>query len=208
MGKARKVRADKRREVAPTLSTGLKDCIYRLSFIVDMPIKDVAEEICKSGMERGKVMSHLSQHFIRDIRIGNTLYMGRPENEPVLRRIPGRTEKISIRFLKREYNFLDALSHAMGLNSVARACALLLDATIRDVDFVNDFVEEFLERHLDEERMDELKEILRYLNHNNPYDETISWARFFSYLVMDDIKENVHGVKDAVSDFVIKHWKK
>lgn len=172
-----------------------------------MPIKDVAEEICKSGMERKKVISHLSQHFIRDIRVGNSLYMGRPENEPVLRRLPGNTEKISIRFLPREYGFLDALSYAMGLNSVARACALLIDATIRDVDFVNDFVQEFLERHLDKKRMDELKAILKYLNKNNPYDETISWARFFSYLVMDDVQHDAARTEETVSNFVIHNWR-
>ena len=172
-----------------------------------MPIKDVAEEICKSGMKREKVMSHLSKYFIRDIRVGHIIYFGDEERKPVLKRIPGQTEKISIRFLPREYGFLDALSYAMGLNSVSRACALLIEATIRDVDFVNDFVEDYLKQHLDKERMDELKEILQYLNKNNPYDEQISWARFFSYL-MGEVKDSVHRAQETVSETVIKHWRK
>ena len=89
----------------------------------------------------------------------------------------------------------------------AKACSLLLDASVRDVDFVNDFVEEYLIEHLDDERMQELKKVLKYVNANNPYDETISWARLLSYMV-EEVKVHAEKVQDTVTDFIVNNWKK
>jgi len=205
-GEGRKVRSDKKRDVQPTVSKELKDCIYRLSYITDTPVKDVAEEICINGIQRNKVISHLSQNFRRDIRIDNTLYLGDSERVSVRKRTgPGQSERITIRFKSDMYERLSVLAFALDC-SVSRATALLMDAAVREVDFVNEFVRGYLSEHVDERRMNELKKVLKYINSKNPYAEEVSWFVFLSYL-MDEVKIHADKLQDAVSDFVIHKWR-
>lgn len=202
----RQSRSDRKRDIKPTVTVQLRDCIYRLSFITDAPVKDVIEAILIDGSQRKKPLSHLSQYFLRDVRISQTVYMGDNERVPVGRRgSSGKTVRISTRVTQGMYNDLEGIAFAMGC-SVSKACALLVDATVRDVDFVNDFVQEYLEEHVDEERMKELKRVLKYINAGNPYSERISYAALLSYLV-DEVKVGAEKVQDTVSDFVINHWK-
>ncbi|AIE58946.1 hypothetical protein [Bacillus methanolicus] len=74
--KERRTRSDKKRDVKPTITIQLKECIYRISYITNTPVKDVAETICEAGLVSRKVMDYLSQHFRRPVRLKNTLYMG------------------------------------------------------------------------------------------------------------------------------------
>lgn len=205
--KGRKVRSDKKRDVKPTVSRELKDCIYRLSYITDTPVKDVAEKISIEGFRRKKVISYLSRNFRRDIRIDNTVYMGDIERVPIKKRTSsGQSERISIRFKSDMHERLSALSYALDC-SVSRACALLLDATVRDVDFINSFAYEYLSEHVDKQRMDELKKVLQYINSGNPYEEEISWSVLLSYL-MKEVKVHAEKVQDTVTDFIVKAWDK
>lgn len=203
----RKVRSDRKRDVQPTVSRELKDCIYRLSYITDTPIKDVAEKICINGFGRNKVISHLSQNFRRDVRIDNTLYIGDVNRISVKKRTAtGQSERISIRFKAEMYESLSVLAYSLDC-SVARATSLLLDATVREVDFINEFVRGYLSKHVDEQRMQELKKVLRYINSANPYAEEVSWTVFLSYL-MREVKVSAEKVQDTVTDFIVHNWKK
>ncbi|WP_432352646.1 hypothetical protein [Sporosarcina sp. A2] len=205
MGK-RKVRSDKKRSINPTVTLELRDCIYRLSFITDNPIKNVIESILIEGSNRKKPLDHLSQYFLRDVRINQTVYMGDNNRTPVGRRgSTSKTIRISTRVSQEMHSDLEGVAFAMGC-SVSKACALLVDATVRDVDFVNDFVKGYLEANVDEERMKELKRVLKYINAGNPYSERISYTALLSYLV-DEVKVGAEKVQDTVSDFVINHWK-
>ncbi len=206
MGK-RKVRSDKKRSINPTVTLELRDCIYRLSFITDNPIKNVIESILIEGGSRKKPMDHLSQYFIRDVRFGNSLYMGDNQRATIARQsVNGKSVRISTRVTQSLYNDLEAIAYAMGC-SISRATALLIDATVRDVDFVNDFARQYIEANVDEERMRELKHVLKYINAGNPYDERMSWAVLLSYLV-DEVKVGAEKVQDTVSEFMINHWNK
>lgn len=206
MGK-RKVRSDKKRSINPTVTLELRDCIYRLSFITDNPIKNVIESILIEGSNRKKPLDHLSQYFLRDVRINQTVYMGDNHRVPVGRRgSTSKTIRISTRVSQEMHSDLEGIAFAMGC-SVSKACALLVDATVRDVDFVNDFVKGYLESNVDEERMKELKRVLKYINAGNPYSERISYTALLSYLV-DEVRVGAEKVQDTVSDFVINHWNK
>lgn len=206
-GEGRKIRSDKKRDVKPTVSKELKDCIYRLSYITDTPVKDVAEQICMNGFGRQKVVSHLSSNFRRDVRIDNTLYIGDINRVSVRKRTsPGQSERISIRFKSDMYERLSVIAYALDC-SVARACALLLDSTVRDTDFVNNFAQEYLNKHVDKQRMEELKKVLQYINSGNPYEEEISWTVLLSYL-MREVKVSAEKVQDTVTDFIVHNWKK
>ncbi|MDA6082696.1 hypothetical protein OSJ97_24410, partial [Escherichia coli] len=63
VAKDRKTRSDKKRDVKPTISIDLKNCIYRLSYITNTPVKDVIETICEKGLQSRKVMEYLSEYF-------------------------------------------------------------------------------------------------------------------------------------------------
>lgn len=203
----RKIRSDKKRDVKPTVSLELRDCIYRLSFITDTPVKDVIEAVLLDGSKRKRPLSHLSQYFLRDVRVGQVVYLGDPERVPVGRRgSTAKTVRISTRVTQEMYADLEGVAYAMSC-TVSRAAALLIDATVRDADFVNDFVQKYLERHIDEERMRNLRKVLKYINADNPYSERISYAALLSYLV-DEVRVGAERVQDTVSEFVIRQWNK
>lgn len=203
----RKVRSDKKRSINPTVSLELRDCIYRLAFITETPIKDVIADILIEGSQRKKPMDHLSQYFIRDVRIGNSLYMGDNQRMAVNRQSSsGKTVRISTRVTQGMYSDLEGIAYSMG-SSVSKACALLLNATIRDVEFVNEFVRNYIEANVDAERMKELQKVLKYINAGNPYDERMSWPTLLSYLV-DEVKEGAEKLQDTVTEFVINRWDK
>lgn len=202
----RKTRIDKKRDISPTVTIELRECLRRLSFITDTPIKDVAEAVCMDGLKRPKVMEHMSQYFRRAVRVGTTLYVARTHGPSVGRRhIDGKSVRVSIRFKSDDHALIAALAYAMDC-TVSRACAVLLDASIRDGDFINEFVQRYLSEHVDDERMRELRKLLRYVNANNPYGEEYSWANLLS-LMVDEVREATGKVTDKVGDFVVRHWR-
>lgn len=205
-GKERRQRSDKKWSVQPTVSKELKDCIYRLSYITDTPVKSVIEEVCLSGIENNKVINHLSSNFRRDIRINYTLYIGDLNRIPIKKRTsPGQSERIATRVSGNMHEQFKALAYSLDC-SIARACALLLDATVRDAEFINDFVEGYLKNNVDAERMKELRKVLKYVRANNPYDEEISWSALLSHLI-EEVRSGAEKVQDTVSDFIIHKWK-
>lgn len=204
--KQRKVRSDRKRDIKPTVPHELRECIYRLAFITDTPVKDVAEAVCINGIHTPKVIGHLSQYFRRDIRFANTIYRSNPNSLPISKRaLTGQTARITIRFKTDTYDTISAMAYALDC-TVSRTCALLLDASVRDGDFINEFVRKYLEANLDAERVRELKKILRYVNADNPYGEEYTWASLLS-LMIDEVREVTAKVADAATDFIVKNWR-
>ena len=201
----RKVRSDRKRDIKPTVSIELRECIYRLAYITDTPVKDVVEDVCINGIRQKQVISYLSRNFRRTVRIDNTLFLGDMERVSVKKRsVRGQNERISTRVDSDTYEVINTLAYALDC-SVSRACSLLLDASIRDVEFLNEFVQNYLSIHVDDKRMKELKKVFRYINQNNPYSKEITWPSFLSYLI-DEVKVSAEKVKDTVSGFVINKW--
>ncbi|MDN4608650.1 hypothetical protein [Sporosarcina highlanderae] len=204
-GVRRKQRSDKKRQVAPTISMELRDTIYRLNYITGIPVKDVCEAICHSGLSSRKVIEHLSQYFRRDLYFGNTLYRGVPERPPQFRKIPaGKTGRVSTRLRARDYELLSALAYSLDCTP-SRATAILLNAAIRDTDFLNSYIREYLRKELDERRMEELRKVLRYLRKNNPYDEDITWTHLLAY-IYHEVRDGAQSVAETVNTF-INRWK-
>ncbi|HGE5798668.1 hypothetical protein [Bacillus thuringiensis] len=67
----RKVRKDKKVDIKPTISVDLKECIYRLSYITNKPVKDVALHICDYALHSKEIMEILSESFRRNLTIHN-----------------------------------------------------------------------------------------------------------------------------------------
>ncbi|MCY9311710.1 hypothetical protein MOF23_22520 [Bacillus inaquosorum] len=198
--KNRKTRSDKKKDVKPTVSVNLKRCIERLSFITGIPIKDVVEIICEKGLRSKSVIDHLSEHFRRDFQYRNTLYLGDLEKESLQRkRQSGRTERITTRFTQLTYENICTLAYALDVTPT-KATGILLDASVRNTNILNAFVKSYLHTQLDQNRMKELKQILKFINQNNPYQEEISWFALVSK-IFDDIKASTHNVKIAIN-----HW--
>lgn len=202
--KNRKTRSDKKRDVKPTISSNLKDCIYRLSYITDTPVKDVSEIFCIKGLHSRKVIEYLSNYFRRDLRFLNTVYIGDPGRESLQRKYQsGKNERITIRFTQIIYEDIYSLSCALDVTP-SKTTALLLDASIRNTNLLNAFVKNYLHNHFDNNRMKELKQVLKYINKNNPYNEEISWFTLLS-MMFEEIKENTNNVKEVVHQWMERY---
>lgn len=202
--KKRKVRSDKKRDVKPTISSNLKDCIYRLSYITNTPVKDVAEILCEKGLRSRKVMEYLSKYFRRDFQFLNTVYMGDWGRQSLQNKYQsGKNERITIRFTQVSFEDIFSLSCALDVTP-SKATALLLDASIRNTNLLNAFVKTYLHHHIDEMRMKELKQVLKYINKNNPYHEEISWFALLA-MIFEDVKESTGNVRSIIHNWMDKY---
>jgi len=199
--KKRKVRSDKKRDVKPTISIELKDCIYRLSYITKIPVKDIVETLCTKGLQSRKVIDHLSHYFRRDYEFKSTLYMGEYERESLQGKFQsGKNERITTRFPQDTYQNISTLAFALDVTP-SKATALLLDASVKNTSLVDGIIKLHLSEQLDKNRMSELKQVLKYVNANNPYNEELSWMNLIS-LIMHEVKDNTLNLKNKISSWI------
>lgn len=200
----RKTRSDKRKDVKPTISVGLRDCIYRLSYITNKPVKDIAETICIKGLESRKVAEYLSDYFRRDYHFLNTIYCGVLERESLQNKYQsGKNVRITIRFTQKAYDDICLLAHALDVTP-SKATAILLHASISNSNLLNAIVKRYLHDHIDQNRMRELKQVLKYINKNSPYDEEISWFSLIS-MIVEELKDNSNNIKDIVHSWLDRY---
>ena len=189
----RKVRSDKKRDVKPLIPMHLKKIIYRLSEICDLPVKDLAVFICAEGIQSKRVMDYLLPNFRRDVRLANIIYFGSLDN-PSLRPRTDKSyhERITIKFETMDYEDIALLSHALDVTP-SRATAILLNASIRDPDFIHTLFKVHSKRkRLTDEHQAKLKKVMKYINSGNPYEEKVNLTDIALYL----------------GDFIINGWKK
>lgn len=202
--KERKTRNDKKRDVKPTISADLKNCIYRLAYVTNKPVKDVVATICEKGLHERSVLEYLSKYFRREFKFMNTLYLGDLERESLQKKYQsGKNERVTTRFNQNTFETLNALSNALDVTPT-KATALLLDASIRNTNLLNNFVKEYLHSNIDDNRMKELRLVLKYINKNNPYNEEISWFALLS-LIFDEIKENTQNVRQTINKWLDRY---
>lgn len=201
--KERKTRSDKKKDIKPTISVDLKNCIYRLSYITDTPVKDVIEIICEKGLQSRKVIEYLSQYFRRDYKFLNTFFIGDMERESLQRKYQSKeNERVTTRVTSLVFEDIKSLANSLDVTP-SKATALLLDASIRNTNLLNSFVKMYLHKELDKGRMNELKAVLKYINKNNPYNEDISWFTLLS-LIFEEVKDGTKNVKNAVNNWIDK----
>lgn len=201
--KKRRPRSDKKRDIKPTIPVPLKECIERLSYITNTPVKDVSVAICESGLKSKKVIEFLSEGFRRDYRFNQIFFLGDLSKHSLQKeKIAGLKERITLRFTSSTYEKINALAYALDVTP-SKATALLLDASIRNTNYVNDFVKHHLENQLDPGRMKELKEVLKFVNKNNPYNEEVSLAALISHLV-DELKTGADHLGSTLQSWMNK----
>lgn len=189
----RKVRSDKKRDVKPVISIQLKKIIYSLSDICDIPVKDIAVILCEEGIHSKEVMGYLKPHFRRDIQLRNTIYFGNLDNPSLQRRKElGFHERITTKFTTADFENIAKLAHALDVTP-SRATAVLINASIRDPEFIHTLMSKHSKRkRLSEEHQAELKKVMKYINSDNPYKTSIAWADMLIY----------------AGDFIINGWRK
>lgn len=202
--KKRKTRSDKKRDVKPTISNNLRECVYRLSYITNTPVKDVVEILCEKGLKSRKVIDYLSQYFRRNFQFLNTVFIGNFERESLQHKYQsGKNVRITTRFNQNIYEDISSLAYALDVTP-SKATALLLEASVRNTNILNAFVKTYLHGQVDDSRMKELKQVLKYINKNNPYKEEISWFALLS-MIFDDIKDSTSNVKDKIHSWIDKY---
>lgn len=202
--KKRKVRKDKKRDVKPTINYKLHDCIHRLHYITNKPIKEVGEEICIAGLRSKKVIEYLSEKFRRSYKMNQTVYIGdiqRSSNRS--RKKEEATRRISLRFIQPIKDEIDDLAYALDVTP-SSATAMLLEAAVRNSDIVNEYLKSYVEETLDEGRMRELKEVLKFINKNNPYDEEVTLTMIISYL-FDEFMDNTRNITKVIGNWLDKY---
>ncbi|MBG9730741.1 hypothetical protein ABD87_14655 [Lysinibacillus sphaericus] len=197
--KKRKQRSDKKRDVKPYLTLGLKRAFSRLSYITDMYEKDLAEDMILYAINDSNIVSQFSLHFKHDVIINNTVYIGRLDNPQIAKRDNEDTDRISTRLKADDYEVIRAL--AFGLDcSVARVCALLINACMQDINFVNGYVKQCLSKSLTVHQMRELRNLLKSAN-KDAEGEHYSWGALLSQIIDES---PIARIKDAVGIFISK----
>src|SRR5690606_27577456 len=97
-----------------------------------------------------------------------------------------------------------ALAFALDV-SVSRACAILIEKSMHDFDFVNNYVKKHLKPHLTPNEMRSLESLLHYVNQGIEYGEKVTLAGVVSYIV-EEAKAPISKAKEAISNFVINRW--
>jgi len=201
--KKRKTRTDKKRDVKPTVSYELKDCLYRISYITRTPVKDVIVEICERGIQSRDVIEYLSQFFRRDYDFLSTVYLGDSEKDSLQNKWQqGKNERVTTRFTQEFYSQIAKLSYALDVTP-SKATALLLDASIINAELLDTYIKDYLNEHLDPLRMKELNYVLSYVKKQNPYNQETSWYSLLS-MIYDEIKDNTVHVKETVNKWMEK----
>lgn len=187
----RKTRSDKKRDVKPFIPMHLKDNIYLLSYIYNVPVKDISESICRHGIHSKKVIDHLSQYFKRDVRLDNSFYYGCLGNPSTQRRTDKTYhERITIKFKPDNYEDICLLAYTLDATP-SRATAVLIDASFRNPDFIYDLAREHGKPHPQKEEI--LEEVLAYIATDNPYDSNISFVGIVKMLAGEVLDFAVNG---------------
>ncbi|WP_026701694.1 hypothetical protein [Salibacterium aidingense] len=200
--KERATRSDKKRDVKPTISSDLYECIGRLSYITRRPIKDVGETICEKGLVSDGVIESLSPNFKRDYWLSpNRMVKGQGGiNQTRILRVYGEKRRIKIRFRQDTYEKLCDFAHALDF-TVSSACSLLLEMSTMSGNIIHTFIEEYMDEALDEPRKKQLRHVLSYINMHSPYEEEITMTELFNWIV-EELRTGTENIKNTVDQYL------
>jgi hypothetical protein len=135
-GRVRKTRSDKKRDVRPTLTPALNECIHDLSYVLNRPVKDIGEWFVIGAISSRSAIESLSMYFTREYHFNNTLFCGSLEAPNVHTRNKIPKTRITVRLKGPDHEKVSALAYSMDC-SVSMATTMLLDAGIRDQRYIN-----------------------------------------------------------------------
>lgn len=211
MIKLRKKRKDAKRDIRPTVHADLYECLTHVSYITCTPVKNVGEEIIEKGINNIQVLEYLSKYFQKDYWFNNRLFVGQGELglERTIR-VTGEKKRVAMRFSQEVYDKIAELAYVMGL-TVSSATHLILESSIKNSLILHEYVESYIDRTLDENRKKALKDVLKFINDNNPYEEEISLFALLGMIfneLVDDFKSSSHNIKYVIDDYINSLLKK
>jgi hypothetical protein len=184
----RKVRSDKKRPIAAPISLEIRESIANLSYLCEIPMKVVGECLCLQGYESDLMMDVLQKNFRRNLDYKNQRYIiGRLENPKYDLDNVGCTQRLSMRFMAKDYERLAALAYAMDL-SVQAAAAALITVTIKRNDIMLPIMANSIRRNLEPEIQEKIRQLTRYLDAKSPND----------YITMPMVI--AYGIEKAIQD--------
>lgn len=131
VGNSRRLtRSDKKVDVKPTISENLKTMLYRLSEVLDKPVKDVAERLCNEGCMHTLIIEEMKKWFRRDYHHGVTWVLGNPERPRLRIGTDLYRGKVTIKFKRSDYDQICKLAFALDITPTT-TCAVLLMLTLR-----------------------------------------------------------------------------
>lgn len=203
--KIRKIRSDRKRDVKPVIPVDLYDCIARISYVTNRPIKHVGETLLIEGLCNKNVLDDLSSLFRREYRHLNEfgdpiIYPGDPNRIPIkVDRGDGNRARLSMRFHQEVHDQLCSLSYALDLTVSSASVVLIQYAFINDLGLA--YIERNIEETLDPKRLEQLKEILKFMNQFNSPDDRITIPKLLAYLA-NQIYNETKTVKDVLYEFI------
>lgn len=200
----RKTRSDKKRDIKPFIPTQLYECIDRTSYVTSTPIKDVGTMVCKKGLYSTGVIELLSNNFRRDYwSNNNTMYIGD------INRLPFKTQKgidkkrITMRFTQSDHDKLARLAFSLD-TTISSATGLLLEKAFINTDVINAIITSQVKSELDSKHMKQLREIAKFINENNPYQEKATIGEIISF-IMEEMKGATFSMSESVKRWIEKH---
>ena len=158
----RKVRSDKKRDVKPTINLELKDAIYRLNYVTNIPVKDLIEWLVLDAIRNQKILTRLVGYFKRDLVVDGTLYVGNHERNQFNKLVPGKTEKVTTRFTQHDYARIYDFSYTLEVTP-SRAVAILLELAMSNISTVNKCLKRFIKHELTENQVKEFNKLNKYV---------------------------------------------
>lgn len=204
MGKIRATRSDKKRDVRLTIHTEFKESIYRLSHITDISVMDIVEDMTLFAMNSKRILSDLSSHMVRNIKIDNVLYVGH-ENAERFKPSPIKNPnyvRVKTRLKQNDFHVLSTIAYGLDVRP-ARACAILINESFHNQYFLDNYIKEYLSKNISDEQLIELKKIMEYVNRDSNYN--LNWGNLLNYIIRE-VQEPVATIKEK-AQLVINHWK-
>lgn len=136
----RSKRSDKKVDVKPTMSLGLKDALYAFASLCNEPVKNIAERLCIDAMISRDIIEDILIWFRRDYIYRDTVVLGNLENPKLKVMFPSETGKVTIKFKQVDYDKLCELAYALDITPTSTATVLIRMATKNPI-FMNLFVD-------------------------------------------------------------------
>lgn len=155
----RKVRSDKKVDVKPTMSVILKKQLTDFAKLSDEHVKDLAEHLCITGATSEIIIGSIRQWFRRDYIRPHTITRGFIERPRLKITYQGETDKVTIKFVQKDYDLLSDLARALDINPTATS-SVLIKMTLSNRDFMNEYIQLYL-GHLDRKKIEVIKKLLK-----------------------------------------------
>lgn len=114
MAGERKERSDKKRAVAPYISSAAYEQVARIGYVCDLPLKAVGELLSRESLRSREILDVIKLNFRRDYIVDSYQYcLGQARNKPFRMEFKGEKQRLSMRFYNFEYERFAALAYAL-----------------------------------------------------------------------------------------------